>query len=237
VVPFEAALAITALALAWRTPVVWVLTAYGAAALLAATLQGKFFAYHFSPLLPAICGLAAVGAGTLWSTGRGLARAFGFVLLLCVGVLAVRRGWRTLAQEADARWRFCYEESPIRWSQAGLGGYPEIARWLRENTGPSEMVCSINAPGPLFLARRPVFPINVHPFVLYERDIVPNERVLSIRRRIQATFLASPPRVCVVHRALAHDPTILAYLETHYEPALEIPPLAVYRRRSTSRIR
>ncbi len=222
----------------------WLVTAF-----VSTYAQGKFFVYHYLPLLPVASALAAFALAALLDRLRapGWARA----AVLCAGLAAAAlvSRWparaRDLVRAAGSRaaleeyWRSPRHDSGRDFSlRANLA----LADWLRAATDPGTTVFIWGyEPMVYFLARRPAVTRFIYTFPL-----IVNWQTGRFRDELVAQFVARPADVFVVEHddatpwVTGHDkdsfetlmdfPALRDYVAAHYEPEVRVGRFDVYRR-------
>ena len=224
------------------------LMAGGAASTLA---QGKFFMYHYLPLLPGFAIAVSGGAGVL---ARVRPRVVGLPLLaalagsvaaavsletsyprrfqnlarVATGRLTVREYWTSGHEKAD----FCLRDDIM------------LADYIREKTGPDDPVFIWGYESLVyFLARRPV----VSRF-LYTYPLVVAWSPDALRQELMDAYRKTPAELFVVahgdstphvmghgmdsYRTLQQFTELRTYIDEHYEPEAEVGRFSLFRLRA-----
>ncbi|UCG44092.1 MAG: glycosyltransferase family 39 protein [candidate division WOR-3 bacterium] len=213
--------------------------------------QGKFFMYHYLPLLPALVIAASGGAGVLV---RLRPRLVGLPLLAVLtgavaAVLSVEtsypRRFHHLARVATGR-------STVR--QYWMSGHEKpdfclrdditLADYIRENTKPGDRVFLWGyEPLVYFLSRRPVVSrfIYTYPLVVAWAPAALRQELMDELRQAPATLFVvahgdSTPHVMGhgldSYRTLQQFTELRTYVDEHYEPAGEVARFSLFRLRT-----
>lgn len=180
-------------------------------------LQKKFFSYHYLPLVPPLCLLAAYGAVHLWRAGscwrvRSAAwalRGLLVLLLLANGAQLARtnglyfsRFLRFASGRMDAETFYAaFNTHPRHYS------YPAdkaVADWVRAHTRPEEPLGTLGGYGatPIFLAQRPPAARYIFTYPLFHKRVADHPLIRQMRAEFLADLKASRPPYIVLFRPL-----------------------------------
>jgi len=202
-------------------------------------LQRKFFSYHYLPLVPPLCLLAAYGVVQLWRLAdrwRGRPAAWALRGLLVLLLLAnVAQFAHTNGLYFSRFLRFATGRMDAETFYAAFNTYPRhysypadkaVADWVRAHTRPDEPLGTLGGYGatPIWLAERPPAARYLFTYPFFHRRVADDPLIRQMRAELLADLQASRPPYIVLFRPLEDFERfgpLYEWLTANYEPERE----------------
>jgi 4-amino-4-deoxy-L-arabinose transferase-like glycosyltransferase len=233
VMALAAPIAAYGLVVLWRTrrPTAVLLATWLAITVFLVVLQGRFYAYHWLPMLPAMAVLVTVGLCDLFDRARSFELILSIALILgCVAPIC-------LEEARFVAWRFGAIDRQEYYNAFGEPGFDmQAVDWLRTTGAPGKIFtfgwhCAV----PWLSERQSVSRFGYSlPLMMADETSVRS----SYREELIAALTADPPKYIVVgtlseqilgtRLTIADFPEFAELVEHRYRPVAQFGTIAIY---------